>query len=130
MASFDTSEFDDETSAPGSFGSLRPSATRTQNFGPLTTVFTAPSGCDACFASSGSDASVCTAYFEDCQGLRSCVPRSSPWQQWDYYSPRLSCPSGWTTATVVSASMTNPIRAREVLSRMAPGETAAFCCPS
>ncbi|EAQ85360.1 predicted protein [Chaetomium globosum CBS 148.51] len=46
------------------------------------------------------------------------------------YSPGLVCPSGWTTATVVSAEMTDSFSARDVIGRLEKGETAAFCCPA
>ncbi|KAH6640301.1 hypothetical protein F5144DRAFT_589813 [Chaetomium tenue] len=46
------------------------------------------------------------------------------------YSPGLVCPSGWTTATVVSAEMTDRFSARDVIGKLEKGETAAFCCPT
>jgi hypothetical protein len=99
------------------------------NLGPLTTIFTPPPGCDVCYVEAKSAGRVCAVYSTDCHGPRPCMPGTFPWTFSDFYSPGLFCPSGWTTATVVSADMTDSIRASEVLSRMSHDETAAFCCP-
>lgn len=58
------------------------------------------------------------------------MPGDNTWGLFAVYSPGLACPAGWTTATVVSAEMTDRLTARDVISRLEHGETAAFCCPT
>jgi hypothetical protein len=73
----------------------------------------------------------CAAYSTDCYGpMRACMPGDAEWNKWDFYSPGLSCPVGFTTATLVSANMTDGLlQASVVLDGMLNDETAAFCCP-
>ena len=58
------------------------------------------------------------------------MPGTVPWVDGNFYSPGLLCPSGWTTATVVTAEMTGSLQAADVFNWLLSGETAAFCCPS
>lgn len=113
-----------------------PSLTR-YNIAPLTTVFTPPAGCETGFVQKATAApdsdrihENCQAYLSDCRTSRPCLPGTSSWAPWAFYSPGLLCPAGWTTATVVSQDMTDSIRATDIFSLMRRDETAAFCCPS
>lgn len=94
-------------------------------FGPLTTVFTPSPDCNACYVYT-SDLP-CVAYSTNCEGARPCMPDSN-WDPSGLYSPGVHCPSGWTTATVLSANDSQHI-APDKYNRLLPDETAAFCCP-
>ncbi|KAK4234422.1 hypothetical protein C8A03DRAFT_18680, partial [Achaetomium macrosporum] len=102
------------------------------NIGPLTTVFTPQPECGDCFIGpTPQQYNLCDAYSTDCYGRpRPCLPSSSQWSKWAFYSPGLLCPAGWTTATVVSSDMTDSVRALNIISLLASEETAAFCCPT
>ncbi|KAK3303655.1 uncharacterized protein B0T15DRAFT_401777 [Chaetomium strumarium] len=102
------------------------------NIGPLTTIFTPQPDCGICFVGPTAQVhNLCDAFSTDCQGSpRSCLPRSSQWSNWAFYSPGLLCPEGWTTATVVSSDMTDSVRALDIISLLTSDETAAFCCPT
>lgn len=117
---------------PGMQTITRDESTLTRiNLGPLTTVFTPPRGCDACYVGSTASWEIgCTAFFDDCRGSRLCLPDITPSHSWAFYSPGLLCPAEWTTATVVSATMTDSLRATSVLRTLTADETAGFCCPS
>ncbi|GAB1315530.1 hypothetical protein MFIFM68171_05740 [Madurella fahalii] len=100
---------------------------------PLTTVFTPPSTCVTAFIDEPRTKpvhNIVPAYYSDCQSLRPCLPGTNHWSDWGFYSPGLSCPQGWTTATVASRNMTDIVKATAMFSLMYPEETAAFCCPS
>jgi hypothetical protein len=109
---------------------ITPSVTR-NNLGPLTTVFTPPSGCDACFVSAFDAGRACAAYSTDCHGpIPSCAPGNASISLGAFYSPGLLCPAGWTTAEVISGNMTDNAKANELFGGIAHDETAAFCFPT
>lgn len=121
------------TSCVYAFPTPTPTASSTRdNLGPLTTIFTPPPTCRDCLiASSIKYPEVCRQYYTDCHDdPRPCLPDNHTWERFAMYSPGLACPSGWTTATVVSAEMTYSFSARDVIGRLEKGETAAFCCPA
>jgi len=98
--------------------------------GPLTTEFVPPSGCSNCFVPEGFDDDDCLAYSTDCLGDRACLPGpSSATAWWGFYSPGISCPSGWTTFTTFSQDERFTVGISSIIDLMEPEETAAFCCP-
>jgi hypothetical protein len=106
------------------------------NIAALTTSFTPTPACATGFipaptASNAEDIveDMAFAYLSDCGSSRQCLPGTSTWAPYAFYSPGWICPVGWTTATVVSQNMTNSAVPTEVLGRLLYPETAAFCCP-
>ena len=102
--------------------------------GPLTTQFVPPSGCGNCYVPEGdTDAIACTAFTSDCANNQHCLPGSKPptnW--WGFYSPGLSCPSGWLTQpNTMSYGMKsqNMVEISWMVELMTADETAVICCP-
>ncbi|KAK4182132.1 hypothetical protein QBC35DRAFT_364068, partial [Podospora australis] len=105
--------------------------------GPLTTIWTPPGECDRVFSRYYESGTLgAQAYNYDCDGPQSCYPSDAVNQHfilghmYAFYSPGLSCPSGWSTAAIVSHGMKNLIEAQDILATLSTDETAAVCCPS
>lgn len=105
------------------------------NLGPLTTQFTPTPACATGFVSTFPETDNVSfidrytiAFYSDCISLRPCLPGTSTWQAWAFYSPGLQCPFGWKTVVVLSQGVTSnaPTFALNLLQS---AEVAAVCCP-
>lgn len=110
--------------------SIATTFSRTGNLGPLTTAFRPPSECQICYeeAKLSSTTTTCLAYSSGCNGVRTtCMPPG--WDSEAFYSPGLSCPVGWTTATAVEPPGLTSIILIGGSDTLTPDESAAACCP-
>jgi hypothetical protein len=121
--------------------------TRHNALGPLTTVFTADPTCMTLMFRECGSSDVCTGWLaqtctSDLAGTTTsygpsnefaCFPPltsgtvTETYGGWGFYSPGLSCPSGYTSACSATAGATGSFQFEYPL---VLGETAVGCCPT
>lgn len=112
------------------------------NLGPLTTVFTPPAACTQLVLVPSNLNFPQATLFEaqgcnqgDLEDAALCWPPatvsapSPPLDGWGFYSPGLSCPSGYATACSAARNVGRSQTGFDFQFPLDEGESAAGCCP-